>query len=408
MAYRSGVAMIKWRVVCLALFQCAFGDAAIALEPCADLMKKSGSYIEQLDPIDDPPTDPTPTERFYFYSNRDAGDMHGVERLTKLLNVSGKGSFVGVWDVSAVFGNHEQLKGRVKAQKADCEKIEGTSCVGRHATHVAGTIASEGKPSSGDKGESSRGMAPEATVYSFQRHDYFRIAREVCKRATDVQPSYISNHSYGRHMGWDYECGVSNGVHITRWSWQGKGGMYDDDPGASVFDDLVYKYPTLSIFKSAGNYRGKDLQLPLCGTTTMDNDEYFIAGQPVSKSVLLSQGYQLPPTADYYNITSLALAKNVITIGAIEKNPESVAKGKQGPGLQDKTDVKPTGFSSFGPRGNAGGVKPDLVAAGRNLLSPAIDLFERRIDDPKLASLTNHYESLEGTSMASPTAVGRG
>src|SRR6266436_3154218 len=111
--------MIKRRLVCLVLFQCALGGTAFAVEACADLIKKPSGYAEPLEPIGDPPADPTPSAR--FYSNREAGDMHGVERLTMLLDVHGEHSFVGVWDVSAVFENHEQLKGRVKAKRAECE-----------------------------------------------------------------------------------------------------------------------------------------------------------------------------------------------------------------------------------------------------------------------------------------------
>jgi hypothetical protein len=233
-------------------------------EACALLTGASAQFADLSGIIVDPPPVVQPTRRYYL--NREAGEMHGVQRLRLLQGVMGENSAAGVWDEAAVYGQHEQLDGRVTAGDVKCEGISSTLCFGQHATHVAGTIASSGKRSSNlendpkKEGENSEGMAPKATIYSFKEADNeFITARQLCDQATGI-PFYVSNHSYGYPSGWYYgyqldktdrKKAVAN--YSTReWTWYGKlFGKYDQV--SDVFDKLIFALNDLSVFRSAGN-----------------------------------------------------------------------------------------------------------------------------------------------------------
>lgn len=103
-----------------------------------------------------------------------------------------------------------------------------------------------------------------------------------------------------------------------------------------------------------------------------------------------------------------ALAKNVITIGAIKKIPESQPDPeKTDPNTITSDQLNVTNFSSFGPRAD-GAIKPDLVAAGLSLHSPTISQKLIRFNDIKPETDRHWYEDMDGTSVATPVAAGIG
>jgi hypothetical protein len=195
-----------------------------------------------------------------------------------------------------------------------------------HATHVTGTIAATGVDAR------AKGMAPAVAVDSYDwNSDYSEMTAAGAASAGDSSRIPISNHSYG--------YGATN-VDM---------GRYETE--AATTDALARGLPFYLVFWAAGN----------------EQDELTALG-----------GYQ--------SITFVGLAKNILTIGAVN---DAVNGGVRSP-----TNGTMSTFSSWGPCDD-GRIKPDLVANGVSLYS-TID------------SATNAYAQTgwSGTSMASPNAAG--
>jgi len=251
------------------------------------------------------------------------------------LNLEGEGMVVGVWDEG--FVNHDEYEGRILSQ-------QGTDAV--HCNHVTGTIIASGI------NPSAKGMAPKASAYTF---DFNNDEVEMLTLAKPDQTSLLlSNHSYGLISGWHFNN--------NNWQWFGDTSISGDEDfkfgyyssNAAFWDRIAKNAPYYSIVKSAGNDRnnvGNGSRPPDCNG---------------------GQGYDC--------ISDVSVAKNIITVGAVAKVLDYT-----GP-----ASVQMSSFSSWGPTDD-GRIKPDLVAAGVNLLS---------------TSTSNNYTSLSGTSMASPNVTG--
>jgi len=164
----------------------------------------------------------------------------------------------------------------------------------------------------------------------------------------------VSNHSYGFLRGWAY-----NG---TGWSWYGDTtisrqedylfGFYDEQ--ARDWDEIAYNAPLYLIVKSAGNDRNEG---PAYGN--------------------------VPKDGPYDCISNAGVAKNVLTVGAVDALPN---------GYSSASGVIMSSFSNWGPTDD-GRVKPDIVADGIGIYS------------------TNNggnsdYITLSGTSMATASVTG--
>ncbi|GAB3566502.1 hypothetical protein GCM10027578_15510 [Spirosoma luteolum] len=145
-----------------------------------------------------------------------------------------------------------------------------------------------------------------------------------------TQGMLVSNHSYGPSLK------KTNPL---------PQGLYDD--GARKYDEITFRQKNYLQFHAAGN----------------DRDE----GDGLKYDLLIGG----------------AVAKNVATIGAVRILAE---------GYKDPSSVVMSDFSSYGPTDD-GRIKPDFVAPGVGIESPASD------GDDK-------YKSFNGTSMASPGAAG--
>ena len=415
--------------------------------PCGQLLSTPASFTEPPYIIDDPsipPPDmeqPTPASSRQ-YLNVDAQWMHGVQRLRWLHNVYGEGSVVGVWDEAAVFGDHYQFwskKGVARVRPLwskketgifgddpQCKDDQTKKCYSQHSTHVAGTIASSGISDS--KGQYptnqpardpqlSEGMAPRVGIYSF---NWDKDAMEVCRAATGeggVLPIHVSNHSYGPILGWKWDCTQKDAaqkscLEIT-WTWLAAKNMDEaraqnmTDPSfgqynyynkAADFDRLIYSRTNLSVFRSAGNNRRDD---PTKKTGWWDKyRNVYRWSNGVEFSLDKNVG---PKNGEYGLVAGAALAKNVITIGAVYKIPEAVGSG---PEKITSGKLEAIDFSSAGPRAD-GGIKPDLVAAGGALYSPTIS--DEIIQFSDITEEDKHYyKNMSGTSMATPAAAGIG
>ncbi|MEQ8904895.1 S8 family serine peptidase [Ekhidna sp.] len=249
------------------------------------------------------------------------------------LALDGSGVKIGIWDGGSVRETHQELENRITIS-------DGGSEYNFHATHVAGTILASGV------NNGAKGMAVNGKAFTF---DFIDDDVEMANRIAEDQSGLIlSNHSYGAVTGWN------NGT------WYGDSEISDIEDyrfgfytgGARLWDEFAFNSPYYTIVKSAGNDRGDSGSGPH------------------------------PPDGPYDIVSSEATAKNIITIGAVNKVSD----------YQDATSVVMSSFSSWGPTDD-GRIKPDFVAAGVSLYSSFEDSDQS-------------YGTLSGTSMSAPNATG--
>ena len=244
--------------------------------------------------------------------------------------LSGTNVVVAMWDAGWVDFAHPDFGGRVKPGEADVPAKKHA-----HSTHVAGTLVGSGAASEARGGTPFqwRGMAPGATLISYDVDtgpliDEHRDARERFN-------AVISQNSWGLtlsqffgncHLLGDYTSTAPDYDHLAT-------GLYGD--------------PYLVVF-AAGNARGRRDQ------NGCPSDDYSTIGVP-------------------------ATGKDMITVGAINSDDNSM-----------------TVFSSWGPTDD-GRLKPEIVAPGD----------EAGGDGGITSTQPNEtYGVLAGTSMAAPVVSG--
>ena len=274
------------------------------------------------------------------------------------LDLSGLGQMALLIDNGHPRLTHVELAGRV-------DRWDEFSVARTHATHVAGTIAASGA------WREARGMAPSALIRS---HDWNNDVAEMAQAALDG--IRVSNHSYGDPLGW-----TPNILGDGYWGWMGRPsisavedvrfGYYGDE--AAAWDEVAHAAAHLVIVKSAGNERER--QGPPDGAPHWVFDD----GWRLRTTVRIADG-----GADGYDsIGDAGVAKNVLTVGAVEDAPW---------GVSESNDVVMTDFSGWGPVDD-GRIKPDLVANGTALLSAKADSDQA-------------YGASSGTSQAAPVVTG--
>lgn len=246
------------------------------------------------------------------------------------LNLTGNGIIVHEWDAGVALLTHQEFVGRI---------TDGDGAAAdNHATHVGGTIMAAGVQAQ------AKGMAYEAHLKTFDwNNDLSEMATEA------ANGSLISNHSYGTVCGWEDNVWYGDPNISTQEDYSF--GFYSY--WTAQYDNVAYNAPYYLICKAAGNDR---------------ND---------------SGDGSYPPDGPYDCIEQYAIAKNILTVGAVEDIPA---------GYTQVSDVVATSFSSWGPADD-GRIKPDIVANGAGLYS---------------ASKTNNtaYTTMSGTSMATPSVTG--
>jgi len=239
--------------------------------------------------------------------------------------LDGSGIRVGIWDEARVRSTHQELAGRVSIMDPSTSITDSD-----HATHVGGTIGATGVVTN------AKGMASKVNINSYDwNSDYTEMTSAGASLATDSSKIPLSNHSYG------YSA-TTNDM-----------GVYNSEP--SNTDALASSLPYYLIFWAAGNSR-----------TSVGSD-------PALNSL---GGYQ--------SITYDALAKNIMTVGAVQ---DAVSGGQR-----SLSSASMTYFSSWGPCDD-GRIKPDVVANGWDLYSSS-------------SSADTAYVSKSGTSQATPSAMG--
>ena len=298
----------------------------------------------------------------YQTHNREAAASAGISILHKSdgagFSLTGANQRIGLWDAGHPRPTHIELNGRV--QVSDAFSIEHS-----HSTHVGGTLAA-----AGDWFE-AKGMAPEALLES---HDWNNDVSEMA--ASALGGILVSNHSYGQPLGWTPNI-RGNGL----WGWMGDTsisktedvlfGYYSEE--ASLWDEVAQNAPYLVIVKSAGNERER--QGPLDGEPHYVFDGGWILETDVRQRDGGDDGYD--------SIGDAGVAKNVLTIGAVEDIPWRA---------ENPEDIVMTSFSGWGPVDD-GRIKPDLVANGTELMSA-----KNGSDDA--------YGTSTGTSMSTPVVSG--
>ncbi|HEY5690726.1 MAG TPA: S8 family serine peptidase [Cyclobacteriaceae bacterium] len=294
-----------------------------------------GNHLLLIDVVDGIPI-------FLSTLNMGAAITTGVSKIqggSSGLDLNGEAMIVGVWDGGSV-KDHIEFGSRILSN----EITEDDS----HATHVTGTLIAAGINSN------AKGMAPMASVTSW----YFDndLAEMAALAKPDESSLLFSNHSYGTVTGWTKINGI--------WSWTGDQSVSPDEDfrfglygeKAAALDELANLAPYYTIVWAAGNDRGESgngSRPPDCNGGT---------------------GYDC--------IIPEAVAKNIITVGAVDKmNSYTSPSG-----------VMMSSFSNWGPTDD-GRIKPDIVGAGVNLLSTS-------------AVGVDTYEVRSGTSMATPNVAG--
>lgn len=138
--------------------------------------------------------------------------------------LTGKGVKLGEWDAADV-GKHDDYNRRLILVK----KVG----VHTHATHVAGTMAG-----AGNIDIYARGMAPEATIYSWDFNDDITLEMDTNYKKLGYT---ISQNSYTYDPAYD-PCNIRGTYDIT----------------SEDLDKMVFKYPQLLHVFAAGNSRSSN------------------------------------------------------------------------------------------------------------------------------------------------------
>lgn len=268
------------------------------------------------------------------------------------MDLSGNGITLGIWDQGRVRAEHQELVGRVT-------QIDGAMSNSHHATHVAGTLIASGVQAN------AKGMSYAASLHA---HDWDFDTAEMAEAADNGLG--VSQHSYGYVAGWHRGNWAGQG---TAWHWFGDttiSGVEDYSFGfyevtSQEWDELVYNAPYYLPVVSTGNDRGQ-------GPSGPDYFHYYWNGSGWSPSTTIRN--KDGGTSGYDCISHRAVAKNIISVGAL------TATGDM------------THYSSWGPVDD-GRVKPDIVAKGSGVYSC-------------VATNDSAYAVYGGTSMSGPMVSG--
>jgi PKD repeat protein len=279
------------------------------------------------------------------------------------LSLSGQGltNRLGVWDGSGVLSGHQEFQGRATVPDGSAASVE-------HATHVAGTMVAFGINAN------AKGGAFQAPIKSY---DWTNDEGEMTSAA--AAGMLISNHSYGLICGWYFNSSNNRnewyGDYALSQAEDNKYGLYSSE--AEGWDQICYSNPFYLPFKAAGNDRGDN---------SSSSTWYY---RNTSGSWVQGPSNSKPPADGPYDcISDKGVAKNVITIGAVNK----IGGSNNNNGWTKPSDVVMSSFSGWGPTDD-GRIKPDVVACG-------VDVFSTS------NSSSTGYTTMSGTSMATPNASG--
>ena len=283
------------------------------------------------------------------------------------LNLTGQGLTIGLWDEGDVLTNHVEFGTNVW-RVVDKDGVTGTN---RHSTHVAGTLAAEGK----DTG--AVGMSPRATVNAYR---FDEDVLEFSMAATNGLK--LSNHSYAYQRGW----GTITLSGLTYRMWWGDTNLSQNEDylfgfyesTAHDIDRTHYLANSYLQVWAAGNERGPK------GSPNATQP----VGHYITDGVFLYPIFTVTRALDgdaggYDSLPNQMCAKNNLSVGSVADLPG---------GYTNAASVLVSSFTSFGPTDD-GRIKPDIAANGEDLRST-------------VETGTSAYDNESGTSMASPSVAG--
>jgi len=315
--------------------------------------------------------------RYNISYNAGAADTISVDELwpggSSGLSVTGSNTVMGMWDGGDVLTNHNEFVIGVTSRAFD---MDGTSPlpVDFHPTAVAGTMGAKGIYAS------AKGMAYQSAIWTYDWYNDL-LSEMNSAYANDVR---LSNHSYGQQAGWGTVT-FSDGSTTNCWwgdlSISGTEsylfGRYD--VYCTNVDQIAYGNPLSLPVWAAGNER--DDSAPVSGSQYVT----FTNGVAIWNTTSRPHDYA---RGGYDTITDRGLAKNVLTVGAVNK----IVGGYGGTGT-----VNMAALSSWGPTDD-GRIKPDVVAAGIDIITP--------IRHPAYPSDPSYYATVSGTSFSAPSVAG--
>ncbi len=260
--------------------------------------------------------------------NSNSGTRNGSTVINNTLGLRGENVRLALWDVGDV-AMHNDLNDNLGMDRVN-HAYNGS--ISLHATHVAGTMIGNGSENS-----MATGMAPEATLWSYSFETRAPLTEMIEAVAND--DIHSANHSWGFPVGWTY---YSNG------GW--------------TYNDNVQTFGEYGIKTQQWDQAVVDSNLVMAVAAGNDRNDRGNATPEQPADYAHLNGYD--------TIANFKNAKNVITVGSVDKN-----------------DMSST-FSSWGPSDD-GRIKPDLVAIGTNILSTS-------------SSSPASYSTMSGTSMSTP------
>ncbi len=361
------------------------------------------------------------------------------------LNLNGEGTQLAMWDGGDVLTSHQEFAIANSMGEADSRVSNQNSpsplSYSNHATHVAGTLMAAGVDARAE------GMSPRATLLAYDWENDFTEMTDAF--ANTNNQFRISNHSYGRHVGWG---GWTNYLGRAYPIWRGvpavnatedyKFGFYNQY--SQAVDDIAYWSRYYLPVWIAGNERdnpGRPYGIPdIDGQfhLTSVTNRYFALTNQVTTitingiSILVTNMTPVLHTntlpandfdvdVGYDLLGPYAVNKNGLVVGAVRKIPggygalmtnvvttTNITTAPDGMMITNtvtttnvtaNTNVVMSAFSSWGPTDD-GRIKPDVVAAGEHVYSTHTD-HSTSTNDVNMS-----YATFNGTSYAAPTVAG--
>ncbi|MFH0831991.1 MAG: S8 family serine peptidase [archaeon] len=252
-------------------------------------------------------------------------------------NLNGSGTKVLIYD-DPVY-QHSDFSGRLT-------NIEGGTA-DKHATHTAGIIGGDGTVNNNYKG-----IAPKSSIYTYNvnygqtEYNNTNNIEQEYGQAINTYNINIATNSWGHGIVIGTDCNYSG----------------DYEGVSQLFDEIVLGglNKSIPIIFSAGNYR---VSYDYCGTNPKNFTNYRVLNTPHG-------------------------AKNIITVGAINSNDDSM-----------------TSFSNWGPTDD-GRIKPDVVAPGCEGAIKGVGENSNPAESIWSTWTNGSYYGYCGTSMAAPHVAG--
>jgi hypothetical protein len=273
-------------------------------------------------------------------------------------NLNGSGVDILIYDGGIVTATHADFSGRIT--------VPDVASVSDHSTHVAGTAAGSGSLSAANGGSANqwRGMAPGSDIISYA-YEWNSVGMLFYNNAGDIEADWAAaQNTYGADVG-----------------------------NASLSSNIYANYPLSCTLM--GNYGVSSVlmdQIVRGGNAVVGIGDKYIAtwaagNERGSASSCGTYGTTSPP----------ASAKNPIHVGASNTNDSSM-----------------TTFSSWGPTDD-GRIKPIVVAGGEQIggdngikstIPNQFTNSSTRNCDGSGDDYCYPYDTMQGTSMASPAVAG--